>query len=227
MALVTRVFAASENGVKSMKTAVEVKADLQTDYLTKPKIDDRNVPDPFKIPHEWMNEDEGMKFWTMLLYPDIFNYWMFFPSELGSRDLNDYKNSKAHSYHKSGWLQPLLYHNLTSSNFCILKNGCRKSQLVNDPFPKLWKILEKSAKIWSSHCTCMASMGKTCNHVAAAMFRVEAVVRTGSTNSSCSSSANEWLTCRKDVEATWTALFQNVVCFSTKLCHTFGQVQTG
>ena len=47
-------------------------------------------------------------------------------------------------------------------------------------------------------------MGETCNHVAAAMFRVEAVVRTGLTNPSCTSSANEWLPYRKDIELTKT-----------------------
>ena len=116
-----RVFVGSENGVKPIKTAVEVAADLKTEYLAKLKIDDSSIPNPFKIPHGWMNEDEGMKFWSKLLYPDIFNYLMFFPSELGSKDLNDYKNSKAYSYHKSGWFQPLLYHNLTGSDLCILK----------------------------------------------------------------------------------------------------------
>ena len=129
-----------------------------------------------------------MKFWPMLLYPDIFNYLMFFPPELGSNDLNDYKISKAYSYHKSGWLQPLLYHDLTSSTFWTPKGECRKSQSVNDPFHKLWIILEKSAKIWSCYCICMAGMGETCNHVAAAMFRVESTVRTGLTNPSCNSS---------------------------------------
>ena len=76
--LMARVFAASENGVKPIKTAVEVEADLKTEYLAKLKIDDRDIPDPFKIPHGWMNENERMKFWSMLLYPDIFNYLMFF-----------------------------------------------------------------------------------------------------------------------------------------------------
>ena len=87
---------------------------------------------------------------------------MPFPSELGSKDLNDYKNSKAYSYHKSGWLQPLLYHNLAVSNFCIQKGDCRKSQSVNKPFHKIWIILEKSAKIRSCHCTCVAGIGETC-----------------------------------------------------------------
>ena len=40
-------------------------------------------------------------------------------------------------------------------------------------------------------------MGETCNHVAAAMFRVEAAVRTGLTNPSFTKSANECQPCRK------------------------------
>ena len=30
-----------------------------------------------------MEEDEGMTFWPMLSYPDIFNFLMFYPSKLG------------------------------------------------------------------------------------------------------------------------------------------------
>ena len=75
---------------------MEVNADLNTEYLAKLKIDDRNILDPFKISHRWMNEDEGVKLWPMLWCPDIFNYLMFFPSWLGSKNLNGYKNSKAY-----------------------------------------------------------------------------------------------------------------------------------
>ena len=32
----------------------------------------------------------------MLSYPDIFNFLMFYPIKLGSKDLSDYKNSKAY-----------------------------------------------------------------------------------------------------------------------------------
>ena len=49
--LVARLFAASENNVKPIKTAVEVEADLKTEYLAKLKLDDRNIPDPFRISH--------------------------------------------------------------------------------------------------------------------------------------------------------------------------------
>ena len=120
---------------------------------------------------------------------------MFFPSELGSKDLSDYKNCKAYSYFKSGWLEQLWYHCIgESSKFCILKSQCKKSQNIGDISHKLWLVVEKkSALIRSCHCTCMAGMSETCNHVAAAMFRIEAAVRSGLTNPACTSSANQWL----------------------------------
>ena len=46
----------------------------------------------------------------------------------------------------------------------------------------------------------MAGMGETCNHVAAAMSPEDAAVRTCVTNLSYSSSANEWLPFKKDIE---------------------------
>ena len=46
----------------------------------------------------------------------------------------------------------------------------------------------------------MASMGETCNRVAVAMYRVEAAVRIGLTNSDNTSNANGWLPNRKTIE---------------------------
>ena len=75
--LVARIFAATENGVQPVKTEVEVESDLITDYKNKLKISDFPIPDPFKILHWWMEVDEGISFWPMLSYPDIFNFLIF------------------------------------------------------------------------------------------------------------------------------------------------------
>ena len=66
----------------------------------------------------------------MLLYPDIFNYLMFYPTQLDSTDLSDYKNLKAYSYYESGCLQPLYFHKLSGSKYCIFKGECRQSQRI-------------------------------------------------------------------------------------------------
>ena len=62
---IARVFAPSENGVPPLKTAVEVESNLITEYKSKLKIDHFPIPDPLKIPHGWMEEDEGMAFWPI------------------------------------------------------------------------------------------------------------------------------------------------------------------
>ena len=100
----------------------------------------------------------------------------------------------------SGWLQPLMYHNLTGSKFCIFKGECRHSQSINNTFHKFSLIVEKTGRIRVCHCTCMACIGQSCNHVPAAMLRVEAAVRNGLKNPSSTSSSNEWLPCSEEVE---------------------------
>ena len=60
--------------------------------------------------------------------------------------------------------------------------------------------MEKSGKTRSCHCTCMAGMGQSCNHVAAAIYRIEAAVRNGLTNPSCTSTANQWPPNHKNVQ---------------------------
>ena len=104
--------------------------------------------DRFKIPHGWLDEDEGMAFWPILLYPDIFNYFTFIPFELGSTDLSDYKDSKAYSYYDKGFLHPLEYHEFSGSKFCLLKGKCEHSQAISMPPHKLWLCIEKrNAKV--------------------------------------------------------------------------------
>ena len=58
----------------------------------------------------------------------------------------------------------------------------------------------KSGKIRSCHCTCMAGMDQSCNNVAVSMYRIEAVVRNGLSNPSCTSTADLWFPNLKDVQ---------------------------
>ena len=97
---------------------------------------------------------------------------MFYPTQLDSTDLSDYKNLKAYSYYESGWLQPLYFHKLSGSKYCIFKGECRQSQRIKKINHKIL-IIEKSGKIRSCHCTCMTGMGQFCNHVAAAMYSID------------------------------------------------------
>ena len=105
--LVARVFGAIENHVPVKKTAEEVESDLRNEYQAKLLLDSQVIPDPNHLVSGWLSEDDGIYFWPLILYADVFNFLTFNPSELGSTDLNDYKNSKAYSYFNRGWLGPV------------------------------------------------------------------------------------------------------------------------
>ena len=175
--LVARVWCAIQQDIPIQPTAQHVEEQLKIEFKERLKIDGITLPDPYLLLEGWLSEEEGgLTSWPMVLYPDIFNYLAFYPSELGSKDLSDYKQSKAYSYFKTGWLKGLKYNSISpESKICILKSECRKSEKLRDPLYELWIAIEKnSGKIRSAHCKCMSGMLSTCNHVAAGLFRIEA-----------------------------------------------------
>ena len=200
--LVARVFVAIENGVQVVKTAEEVQLEIANEYRAKLIINDKEMPDPLLMQDGWLNEEDGIKYWPVTLYPDIYSFLAFHPNELSSNDLSDYKTSKAYSYYATGWLLPLFFHNINGdSKYCFIKGACKPSQRLNDTPHKLWLCLSKdNGKIMRAHCTCMAGLSQTCNHVAAALFRIEAASRLGLNNQSCTSKACEWLPNNKAVK---------------------------
>ena len=200
--LVARVFVASENNVKIVKTAEEVEHELKEDYTSKLLLDDGLViPDPLKDTSDnWLTEEKGIIHWPKVSYGNIFNYLKFCTSDLGSDELSDYKTSKGYSYYNHGWMGELSI-NLINENYCVLRSDCRASQRINDPFHKLWVCIDrKSSKIIVGHCTCMAGMSETCNHIAGMLFRLEAVNIAGLNNPSCTTKPCEWLPNRSKVE---------------------------
>ena len=153
-------------------------------YEAKLVVEDELIPDPFKTTGGWLGEKDGVAYWPTTLYPDIYFSLSFHPSELKASDLGDYKVTKAYSYYTDGWLHPLYYHPLTErSKYCILKTTCRQYQRITDTSHKLWICISKAnGKVMRAHSTCMAGFSQTCNHVAAALFRIEAPVRMGLNN---------------------------------------------
>ena len=67
--LVARVFAASENNVKPIKSAAEVQVDLRNEYQVKLLLGDYLVPDPYHLKEGWLSEENGIVLWPVVTYP--------------------------------------------------------------------------------------------------------------------------------------------------------------
>ena len=84
--------------------------------------------------------------------------------------------------------------------YCLLKTDCQPSERLNDLSHKLWICIQKKgAKIQCAHCSFMAGMSQTCNHVAATLIRIEAASRIGLNSPSCTSLPCQWLPNSKSV----------------------------
>ena len=102
--LLARVFLALENNVPVVQMAEAVQQVIAIYYRRKLVLNEQKPADPFKLKHGWSSEQDGIQFWPTTLYPGTFNFLSFHPSELNSKDLCDYKTSRAYSYYSTGWL---------------------------------------------------------------------------------------------------------------------------
>ena len=57
--LVARVFSAMENNVMPIKTAEEVENEISQEYQNKLKLNDIEIPDPFKLEENWIGNIFG------------------------------------------------------------------------------------------------------------------------------------------------------------------------
>ena len=68
-----------------VKTAQKVEKEVAFDYQQKLNMEEEGIiPDPFRLDSEWLNEEDGIKYWPVTLYPDIFAFLQFHPSELAN-----------------------------------------------------------------------------------------------------------------------------------------------
>nr|XP_047129247.1 uncharacterized protein LOC124809277 isoform X2 [Hydra vulgaris] len=87
-------------------------------------------------------------------------------------ELKSYKSLDAYHQFVSGWVSVLASYVVNNR----VKAKVRHSQSINRPLLQAWIIAEKSGNILAAHCNCMASLAKTCTHVSATLFAIDASV---------------------------------------------------
>jgi hypothetical protein len=110
----------------------------------------------------WVSESAGMQRWPPTMYHDICDYLFAKVGDqrrdLKQRLMTDYKEGKAYSYFTSGWVQEILYHEVSAtSQYCFLKSQCTPSMRVHDTPHSVWIAIEKkTGAIQSAYCSCFA-----------------------------------------------------------------------
>ena len=74
----------------------------------------------------------------------------------------------------------------------IIKTLVTPSQRINDKKHSLWILFNEASDIVISFCTCTAGFSSFCNHVVAALYKIEYANEKGLTNPTCTEQLCSW-----------------------------------
>ncbi|KAJ8050601.1 hypothetical protein HOLleu_03864 [Holothuria leucospilota] len=66
------------------------------------------------------------------------------------------------------------------------------SQRLNEEPLQPWIAANVDGSIICGHCNCMVGLGKSCSHIGAVLFKIEAAVRLGYTKAACTDMPCKW-----------------------------------
>ncbi|XP_006824605.2 uncharacterized protein LOC102800946, partial [Saccoglossus kowalevskii] len=179
--LVALAYAASLMKLSLVATAAEKSADREQQYAATLMVDGERLPDPFiDLKSCWEDENTSISKWPPTMITDVQLYLQRHETDIESANLSkrllkDYKEGKAFSYFSSQFLFEIFYHPISANSpYCFLKTKCTPSQRISHEPHNVWVAINKeSGEIKSSYCTCVAGLGRTCNHVAAVLLKLD------------------------------------------------------
>ncbi|CAM1297977.1 Uncharacterised protein g1989 [Pycnogonum litorale] len=82
---------------------------------------------------------------------------------------------------------------MVKTKAAIFKADVRPSQRVNETPHHPWVAVDENETIViAAHCDCMAGLGESCSHIAGLLFKIEASVRLGFGEQTCTDMACRW-----------------------------------
>ena len=170
------------------------------EYQSKLKVDSDVIPDPMALKTRWVGEENGISKSPSIFYNDVANYLKIIGPDFINRLDREYKLGKAYRDFADNFVREIYYHNISEkSEYCILKCRVFLSRKVSSKPYHVWAAVVKDVDndfpggtIKAVYCTCTASLGVSCNHITAFLFRVESFVVTGKTKPSKTSQLCNW-----------------------------------
>eukprot|EP00795_Rhopilema_esculentum_P009831 gene9831-18406_t len=183
--LVARAFSAAEMGLPIVMSSEDQAKLLQQEY--KKRLKEMDLSDPKEIKDE--DKKDELSLWPTITLGNIFEYI------LSVRDFNveyvgKYKDQKAYSYFDSIFVGEILV-SKPKDEVILLFCKVRASMSIHDE-KELWVAAQPGGKILTAWCSCMAGASRCCNHVIAALYKVEYANMNEFLSPSCTSMPCAW-----------------------------------
>ena len=184
--ILARAFVAWEQKAKIRMSETELQSRLQKEY--EGRLDQHQLTDPRNIPKEQWEEDVTK--WPSIDLGKIFSF-IIENKDQEMEFIGKYKTHKAYSYYQSGFVDTILSHK--QQNITILKTRVTPSMSVRNEPHEVWLAINQNTTcIKCCWCTCIAGLAQTCNHVIAALYKIEYASSMGYIDPSCTSMPCGW-----------------------------------
>ncbi|XP_061670303.1 uncharacterized protein LOC133497991 [Syngnathoides biaculeatus] len=129
--------------------------------------------DPYGVrEEEFSTDNQGL---PNITYPDIVNYLVNTAGSYILKEMKAYKSLESYKYFVCGWVKDVQHRSINDQVIIIAK--MRNSQSSNGLPLRPWIIAQKDGEILTAHCTCKTGLDKTCSHIEALLYAVEAAVQ--------------------------------------------------
>ena len=146
----------------------KLSAVSKTRYLEK--ISKIGGVDPYSLPESEFSKCQ--EDFPDIDYPDICNYLLYSPSPVSLEEMKNFKSLESYNQFLCGWVRDVgvkLY-DVGDKMISLIRGRVLHSQRLSDTPTNVWIITEKTGRIYSAHCNCMAGLGESCSHVGATLF---------------------------------------------------------
>ena len=127
--------------------------------------------------------------WPSVCLGSIFSY-ILKVRDFDREYVGEYKDQKAYSYFDSGFVDTILVHEPKEQNckkFVYVYCKVTAYQSVNEK-KELWVVIDKkSVEVCLAWCSCMAGASACCNHIIAALYKIDYAQTRGYCNPACTS----------------------------------------
>ena len=176
--LAARALIAFERKVETKSAADQIAKQLKNDY--RELLMKHNLDDPLSFSNFQFSID--IKCFPATDVGQIFNY-ILKTKAFEAEYIGQYKVKKAYSSFKSRMAGKTCVCSIENGK--IIKALVTPSQKINDKKHSLWILFNEASDIVTSFCTCTAEFSSCCNHVVAALYKIEYANEKGLTNSTC------------------------------------------
>ena len=188
--LAARALVACEQKLPIVTTVEKLKEELESEYRSILRVNSLDT-DPYLIV-DWK---EDIKEWPCTDLGKIFSY-IREKKAFSSDYLGQYKVRKAYSHFMSGFVDKILTKSVNSS-LSLIKTYVMPSQRINDQKHHLWILVKKTGDVVAGFCSCTAGFCQCCNHIVAALYKINFANENGWTDPACTDELCKWNTSAK------------------------------